>query len=763
MFIFLNSLVCYSFTNAYHLTNNQYRNLYLESISSNQGKLNLPYNFKGKIILAKSNNFYNKTIDKRVYPEIVTYSPATVTINGLNINWKRYVECSCSINPYSSCNTNCNENQIIYNDIPTYNQNRKNLQLEIMIESPQISSNYTLNIQTQITTISYSGISSTTTSTYNQSILVKENLLSVKHYSVTNEINPLQNLILINESNSIGTDEIDTPTFNLSTDGSSSVIEFQSISEDFDIRNGTFSNPVGSTSTIIEKNKTSFKLLLNHPNSNLYNNGFYSSRFNPNTYTNSVTFDLNFKYLPPPIAFIHGLGSNSSVFGDMIKTIKENNNGKIQDYQISAVDYKISNTSGFYSNANVVPDGILNLITKVRNNKIAVGKVNIVGHSMGGILIRLYQQSSTYRNDINRIITINTPHSGSPWPEVLSDSDSTNQAVANFIIKHSDDFNGNGLALPDLSVNSPIIDNDLNGPNRLINKTPTHTISTYGTLQDLPLPLSLELIAKKYPISTAIVAIKSTTFINNLFENLNNDFAVSVASQQGGITQSSARTLINNQLHSSLSNIQVIYTVYNLLNGGVGSFSISGLNPPNLTYSNSAFNDKISNQNNLATNLQILSPTNQSIFKYGDIVNINVTAENLNELTLIWEYNADSVLALKTKNNTINFNFKIDNKYFNGVHDFLVIGKDLNGNSKLKGIKFSVEQCSNQYSVKSGNWNDPTVWSCGSLPFFSQDIHIKSGHKIILNSSMGIQKCRKLLIEHGAIFENTGNFFSSEP
>lgn len=67
-------------------------------------------------------------------------------------------------------------------------------------------------------------------------------------------------------------------------------------------------------------------------------------------------------------------------------------------------------------------------------------------------------------------------------------------------------------------------------------------------------------------------------------------------------------------------------------------------------------------------------------------------------------------------------------------------------------------------SVKSGNWNDKSTWSgCGNLPTETIDVIINAGHKIILNNTMGIQKCRKLNVMSGAVFDNTGSFFLAKP
>ncbi len=52
-------------------------------------------------------------------------------------------------------------------------------------------------------------------------------------------------------------------------------------------------------------------------------------------------------------------------------------------------------------------------IDKIKINTGA-DKVNIVAHSMGGIVTRDYAESSNYENDIDKIIFLGTPHLGSP-------------------------------------------------------------------------------------------------------------------------------------------------------------------------------------------------------------------------------------------------------------------------------------------------------------------------------------------------------------
>jgi hypothetical protein len=60
----------------------------------------------------------------------------------------------------------------------------------------------------------------------------------------------------------------------------------------------------------------------------------------------------------------------------------------------------------------------------------AATQANVVGHSMGGILGRIhvglgnagyYRKDNFMKGDIKKLITLDTPHTGSPWPSLLVD------------------------------------------------------------------------------------------------------------------------------------------------------------------------------------------------------------------------------------------------------------------------------------------------------------------------------------------------------
>ncbi|QJD80800.1 hypothetical protein [Spirosoma rhododendri] len=86
---------------------------------------------------------------------------------------------------------------------------------------------------------------------------------------------------------------------------------------------------------------------------------------------------------------------------------------------------------------------------------------------------------------------------------------------------------------------------------------------------------------------------------------------------------------------------------------------------------------------------------------------------------------------------------------------FLVIGTttstdgDIQGKTNTDAVVWLVKvgPISNDiYSVKSGNWNDPTVWSCNCIPASYSDVTIKDPHIITLDSTMPMAICQNLEI-----------------
>lgn len=67
-----------------------------------------------------------------------------------------------------------------------------------------------------------------------------------------------------------------------------------------------------------------------------------------------------------------------------------------------------------WRNSNVITaESLKEKIQEIKDDT-GIPRVNIVAHSMGGLVARYYIESDFYQNDINNLITLGTPHKGSP-------------------------------------------------------------------------------------------------------------------------------------------------------------------------------------------------------------------------------------------------------------------------------------------------------------------------------------------------------------
>jgi hypothetical protein len=135
-----------------------------------------------------------------------------------------------------------------------------------------------------------------------------------------------------------------------------------------------------------------------------------------------------------------------------------------------------------------------------------------------------------------------------------------------------------------------------------------------------------------------------------------------------------------------------------------------------------------------------------------NVIKIVETSTNYDYITAN-PINSDDGSHLIKLNNKILF---IGNETFNSFPGPTRYGRE---------IRFIVDNgiCNEQTSLKSGNWNDPTVWSCGIIPTVSQEILIKSQHTVTLLPSMGQQSCKNLRFEVGGRLINKGILVFLQP
>lgn len=141
------------------------------------------------------------------------------------------------------------------------------------------------------------------------------------------------------------------------------------------------------------------------------------------------------------LLLMHGLNSNRQCFWPFGEYLYNTGSYLKQQYYIQ--DYSTSNTSSFYDNTHknrVVENGLKTLSKKLFDIGIASTKYDMIGHSMGGILERLYIQQIDNKHT-NKLITLNTPHFGSPLGEIYRAYDAARAEPAfEYVLKTPMDF-----------------------------------------------------------------------------------------------------------------------------------------------------------------------------------------------------------------------------------------------------------------------------------------------------------------------------------
>ena len=184
------------------------------------------------------------------------------------------------------------------------------------------------------------------------------------------------------------------------------------------------------------------------------------------------TVTTDFDVYRPGVILLHGLLSDDGCFSGLAGYLS----GSYSPGLVLNGDYSGSHAESFFNNTfvhNVVGRHMNTLFGLLAGRGIISGKYDLVGHSMGGILSRMYAQE-VRAIDVNRIITLDTPHSGSQLANLRAPVMNTldgvsvvaNPMLASALRKLTSMFRGNGslAAIENLAPGSAAIA-QLNGPN----------------------------------------------------------------------------------------------------------------------------------------------------------------------------------------------------------------------------------------------------------------------------------------------------------
>ncbi|WP_178989217.1 YCF48-related protein [Winogradskyella schleiferi] len=476
--------------------------------------------------------------------------------------------------------------------------------------------------------------------------------------------------------------ELDYFSLSVSADGSSATI-FQNgfagnenhifrIQED---PNNNDTDRYGSFETLSTTSEFT-EIQYNHPK-NLDSNNEQNLRVTCeifDTLNEDVYFEFSIDIVKPPVLMVHGLWSNGSdAFGNMRTALLET--GMYHNYQLKHFNY--TNDAFVFENAptlNYVKNQLKDLC--IRNNH-STGKIDLFGHSMGGLVSRFYIQSNQYENDVNKLITFNTPHSGSQWADLLIDPE------FNFLTPFLTDLNHNPTngAIDNLRVNGSFINslnNNSNSPN--YDNIGLHSIVTTESSTGLGLEYT-KVIGFAMAAQTQIVDFTMKHF---LFNDEINDLVVPFSSQVGGVEFSAYTSQWHSSTGDPLSNGDpnpgVLAKSIELVNKkaeDVAFFDNFGYYPSdleyNLNYQRSA--NYVSNET-----LTIISPIDNTEFNSGDVVSIETNGSSgiINILTSIGSQDTSiqSNLSENTTTDTVLFTLPEDTL---GRLEIVCAGFDQNG------------------------------------------------------------------------------------
>lgn len=481
--------------------------------------------------------------------------------------------------------------------------------------------------------------------------------------------------------------------FKVCADGSeASVFKFSGGGYDYNninvrLKENTLNNPeLYGQFTVVHISKDSLVVKYKHPE--YFNGGGKLATYTLEMFdaANNPSTSLATKKLEvyrAPIVFVHGFKASRETFLEMESTLI--NWGLYEPRLIHRLDYSATSLAAFRENKDVVPNAINTLFNSLREANIASGKVACIGHSMGGILSRMYLQNTStvaYRGDIQKLITVNTPHSGSHLPCLLDDPTISAPVLAKlselaniYAFLWCPSNNQNCFAMVDLGIQSIAIRNDLNGPNLNKNKVPTHAIATKSPSYAI---ISSDGVFSVLPVDQILYTLTNLSF-EAIFGGAN-DLAVSYTNQLGGL--SGCTSTFEDIAHmGSTDNISVISKVVNLLKESPssssfcqGGFSPSTMNCVPLGNTNMPQNT-IGNAN--SPSISIITPQKGTSIHHSKELGINVQGSMLTEITTYISYTNTSVyIARKTGNEAI-FNFSVDTLV--GKRKIVVMGKTATG------------------------------------------------------------------------------------
>ena len=469
----------------------------------------------------------------------------------------------------------------------------------------------------------------------------------------------------------------------------------------------------------------------------------------------------------PAVLMVHGLGGTDRTFSKMEAALEVEPD--FDETLIFNCSYQSTNDVHFAENDTVISANIFLLQRgAAKANRIASGKVDVVCHSMGGILTRLYLQNPNYDNNVSRLITLNTPHMGSQWANCISDLINAPfiGGTACSMIAKTNFFNPCNGAVEDHAVDSdPVVNQLINNVTNEV-KVPSHVIITHKDIPNVPpVPQGVNTVLKigkwaNFLVTAFIVTWEAIDFATESlsaktilkFHGDEHDLVVPDSSQRAGLF-GNVTTLIEGQMHmGSAKNNSIIDKTIELLREPPNSnkFTQTGFQPVQLMPPLAAKNEPISSKNFSSTpSVSIAKADGGTNVEPGDTISLLATGNSeIVEIGILMNYNEDSCYFALSLGDTLEVSFPMDS--IGGDRSIFAIGKSNNGEFVI--AEMTINNCPANITLNnldipsSEHYAGVSIKSNGVIDGNSQ-VLFSAGDSVVLNSGFHIKDNATLTIE----------------
>ncbi len=206
------------------------------------------------------------------------------------------------------------------------------------------------------------------------------------------------------------------PSYDVAADGTMSLaLRYPNTGGLFAIRNTPYDPDV--TGALLDVSLTDEEVVTHYLAPKSYDPGrdevFLDYYLQPGDAEPYLSIQLDIK--PPPVVLLHGLASDGGWWAPVRSSLLSR--GWPADF-IATPDY--DHDAPFPTQAGLVANALGYQLSILRANGVFVNRANLVGYSMGGLLARQFLKNNPTA-PVYKLITLNTPHSGSEWANLIDD------------------------------------------------------------------------------------------------------------------------------------------------------------------------------------------------------------------------------------------------------------------------------------------------------------------------------------------------------